>query len=117
METGTTTVKNLHAGGRMRGRTEDNRSRREKGAEGLTLPCYGPFEFRCGGQHFSKTFLCFRQKYCRDWISCVPVFLWQNKITHNMFTLVVCFCQCGLSPTWIRVTTAISKQQVRPLRI
>ena len=48
---------------RKRGRQQE---KKRKGAEGLTLPCCGPFEFKLGSQHFGKTFACFSQKYCHD---------------------------------------------------
>lgn len=52
METGTTTVKNLHAGGRMRGRAEDNGRRREKEQKARLCLAMVLFKFSISVEHF-----------------------------------------------------------------
>lgn len=110
---GSNTVKNLHAGGGMRGRAEDNSRRREEGQK--VWPCLAVvlMNSRLEGQHFSKTFQCFHPKYRHDWMACLLVTRGSPTENFHLCTthVAMCFCECGLhkhpSPTRIRVTTAI----------
>lgn len=110
---GTNTVKNLHAGGGMRGRAEDDSRRREEEQKVWRCLAVVLLNSRLEGPHFSKTFQCFRQKYLHDWMTCLLVILGSPTGNFHLCTIrvAICFCECGLhkgpSPTWIRVTTAI----------